>query len=123
MTTAFLNAPLFVPALDGWEESFAFVTGPQKDPDDLTGCSASLVLLKAGLPSADPITLTTGGALSIEGNAVNVAVPDTTTNAWAEGEYEMRLAVFSPSSPTIARWVVLSNDVNRVRVRYGPPSS
>ena len=119
MTTFFLREPLIIPKVGGWADLILFVIGKDPQPDDLTGYSAAAILTKIGLPAIDPITLSTEtGEITITGNSVNFAIDESVTEDWEFGDYAFQLEVTGPDVE-IARYVVLSNELNRARV-VGP---
>ena len=106
MATATLKKQWQVANNGGWAESFNFFVGSAATPDDLTGCSAQLNMIRAGRPAAEALTYSSTDAtpyLTLTDGTVAISMPDSVTVTWLPGAYDVQLRII-PVSPGIDRY-------------------
>jgi len=108
MATATLKKQWQVANNGGWAETFSFFLGTTATPDDITGCSAELNLIRPGRPTAEVLTFRSTdnpARVVVTGSpaAVNVTIPESVTIGWPPGAYDVQLRVI-PASPGVDRY-------------------
>jgi hypothetical protein len=101
MATAIIKKQWQVANNGGWAETFYFWDGAVGAPDDLSGATATLSLIRPGRPASEALAYSSADAsphVSVSGGAVAIDIPCAVTAAWPPGAYDMQLRVFSPSA-------------------------
>jgi len=85
----------------GWAETFNFYLGNASAPDDLTGMSASLLMIRPGRPASEAMVFSSAddpARLTVSGGSVAIDIPRTVTTGWTPGTYDVQLRVIDPAS-------------------------
>ena len=108
MPTATITKQWLVANNGGWAETFNFFVGSAATPDNLSGCVATLTLVRPGRPPAEALAFNstdTPAYLTVAATpaAVTVALPNTVTSTWIPGLYDVQLRVYA-ASPGVDRY-------------------